>query len=193
MQFEVAVTQSLHPTNSTFPFQLITSHIWECLSDRTVKEFRIFLFGQVKSRWRNMKALTRSGAALVMAGTMIFALASGPAGAASNKTQLLHAWSALENDYSHIKAAVNANNTNNAKSGFITFSRDCIPLATFETSFNATISADIFSIARLGNAWAWIGYITLTTNSSAATFGTESSRLAAAIAKFDRDLSQNGL
>lgn len=138
-----------------------------------------------------MTLLARCTATLFIAGTIVFPLAmdSGPASASSNRTHLLIAWKALENDYNHIEAAINANSTTNAESGFIDYSRDCIPLATFETSFSPTINADIFSIAQLGNAWAWIGYITIDSNSGVSTFKTETVKLTAAIDKFNRDLS----
>ncbi len=142
-----------------------------------------------------MNTLTKCGASLILVGTMTGTLIvnTSSAGAASNRTHLLNAWTALENDYKQIVAAIKANNTTNAEAGFIAYSRDCIPLATFETSFNSTISSDIFSIARLGNAWAWIGYITLVSNSGAGTFRTETTRLVNAITKFNSDLSKNGV
>lgn len=142
-----------------------------------------------------MRTLTKYGVTLVLVGTMTGTLLvnGGSASAASNRTHLLNAWNALENDYKHIVAAIKANNTTNAEAGFVAYSRDCIPLATFETSFNSTISADIFSIARLGNAWAWIGYITLESNGSTGMFKTETTRLVNAITRFNSDLSKNGL
>ncbi len=142
-----------------------------------------------------MNAPARNGVALVTGGIMMVTMlfSTGPAGAASNKEHLLKAWVALENDYKHIAVSLQTDNKSEAESGFIAYSRDCIPLATFETSFNATISSDIFSIAKLGNAWAWIGYITLDSNSSVTAFKTETGRLVSAIDKFNRDLSTNGL
>lgn len=142
-----------------------------------------------------MKTCSKWCAAFLIPGMVISTLlfTAGSAGATSNKSHLQAAWSALEHDYKNILAATRANNATAAESGFIAYSRDCIPLATFETSFSKAINADIFSIARLGNAWAWVGYITLTTNSSANTFRTETSRLTAAITKFTHDLSRIGL
>jgi len=116
----------------------------------------------------------------------------GIAGATSNRTHLLNAWKLLEKDYNQIEAAIRANNSTNAEPGLIAFSRDCIPLATFETSFNATISADIYSVAELGNAWAWIGYITVDSNSAVGPFKTETTRLTNALDKFTRDLTNQG-
>lgn len=120
-------------------------------------------------------------------------IASSPAGASSNKSQLLKAWTALETDYKNIESALNANNETNAESGFIAFSRDCVPLATYETTFNTTINADIFNIAVLGNAWAWTGYITLDSNLGLSDFSSESTKLSTAISKFTTDLGKYGL
>jgi len=116
-----------------------------------------------------------------------------PAGASSNTTHLLNAWKALQADFNKVQAAVNSNNTTNAEAGFIAYSRDCVYLATFETSFNTTINSDIFSIAVNGNAWAWTGFLTVADNLSATNFVTASTRLAGNINKFNRDLTAIGL
>jgi len=139
-----------------------------------------------------MRTLTMRSAGIVMAATMVVisVLDCGPAGATSNRTQLVKAWTALQGDFNQVQAGLNTNNATKAETAFYDFSRDCIPLATFETSFSTTINADIFSVAQLGNAWAWMGYITLSTNSSVGPFKTETSRLTTALTKFTHDLGK---
>jgi hypothetical protein len=118
---------------------------------------------------------------------------TSPAGATSNRVHLLNAWKSLEADYNKVYAGIQAGNATQAENGFTAYSRDCVYLATFETSFNSTINADIFQIAVVGNAWAWIGYITLAQNTETGDLKTESSKLNAAISKFNRDLVKIGL
>jgi hypothetical protein len=113
-----------------------------------------------------------------------------PASATSNRVQLAKSWDALIGDYNQIISGLQSGNETKAEAGFIKFSRDCIPLATFETSFSYTINQDIFAVAQLGNAWAWVGYITLTTNSGVSAFQTQTNRLKVAMEKFARDLKK---
>ena len=115
-----------------------------------------------------------------------------PAHATSNRTRLANSFSALQSDYNQIVSGVQTGNETKAEAGFVKFSRDCIPLATFETSFSKTINEDIFAVAQIGNGWAWVGYITLTTNSDASAFQTQTARLTKAMNKFAKDL-KNGL
>jgi hypothetical protein len=139
----------------------------------------------------NAKTFWSLSAAAVMCLSLV--MIAGPSGAASNKTQLSKAWSALLSDYNNIVSAVTANNSTKAETNFAYFSRDCVALATFETSFNSTINSDIYNIAVHGNAWAWIGYITLTSNSGTGTFQSETTTLTADIKRFSQDLSKYGL
>lgn len=118
---------------------------------------------------------------------------AAPASASTNATHLLNAWRALQSDFKKVQSAVSSNNTTNAEAGFVAYSRDCVYLATFETSFNTTINNDIFSIAVNGNAWAWTGFLTIADNLSGSDFASASSRLAGNINKLNKDLAANGL
>ena len=142
-----------------------------------------------------MESLKKSFASTSVVVVMCLSLVvnSGPAGASSNKTQLSNAWSALLKDYNNIVSALTASDSTKAEMNFAYFSMDCVSLATFETSFNSTINSDIYNIAVHGNAWAWIGYITLTSNSGTATFQSETTKLTSDIKKFSRDLSNYGI
>lgn len=124
-------------------------------------------------------------------GTLLFVQTS--VNASPNTAHLLNAWRALQTDFEKVRSAVSSNNVQAAESGFAAYSRDCVYLATFETSFSSTINSDIFTIAVTGNAWAWIGFITVSTNSSPSNFTTESTRLAGAINKFNKVLRAIGL
>jgi hypothetical protein len=135
----------------------------------------------------NLSKCVAAGTSLIVASVLM--LGAGPAGASSNKQHLLNAWNAILKDYRNITSAVRSNNVQGAEGGFIAFSRDCIPLATFETSFSSTIDNDIFQIAQVGNAWAWVGYITVSSNAGPGEFQTATRRLASDITKFNRDLS----
>jgi len=131
--------------------------------------------------------LVAAGTSVIVASALM--VGAGPAGASSNRQHLLNAWNALLKDYNNITSAVRANNVQGAEGGFIAFSRDCIPLATFETSFSSTINNDIFQIAQVGNAWAWVGYITVSSNAGPGEFQTATRKLSSDISKFNRDLS----
>jgi len=141
-----------------------------------------------------MSLFRKKSVALISSVVLLTSLLVGviPASATSNRTRLANSFKALQSDYNQIVAGVQAGNETKAEAGFIKFSRDCIPLATFETSFSQTINDDIFAVAQIGNGWAWIGYITLTTNSDASSFQTQTARLTKAMGKLAKDL-RNGL
>lgn len=112
------------------------------------------------------------------------------AGASGNRSRLASTFKSLQSDWNTVIAGLKANDETKAETGFVSFSRDSVTLATFETSFSTTINADIYTVAIYGNAWAWVGYITLTTSSSVTAFQSQTKRLNSAMDKFASDLSK---
>jgi hypothetical protein len=141
-----------------------------------------------------MRIIGKKSAAIASSVAILTTVLVGvlPANATSNRTRLANSFGALQADYNQIVAGLQSGNETKAETGFIKFSRDCIPLATFETSFSQTINDDIFNVAQIGNGWAWVGYITLTTNSGVSSFQSQTTRLTKAMTKFANDL-KNGM
>jgi hypothetical protein len=96
----------------------------------------------------------------------------------------------LDKTYAQIKSELNSPtaSTNTLDGLFLQYSNECILFAAYGSTNGSQVALDILNVAKIGNGWAWIGYITLNTNSSMSSWRAANVALSNAEAKFAKDV-----
>ena len=121
--------------------------------------------------------------------TTALSLAPMAQAGANNLTGMSASATALDKTYTRIDTDLgNGSSTSTIGGLFINFSDECVWFATYGSRYGSQVQRDILNVARIGNGWAWSGYILISTNRGFNIFKKANIALSAALAKLDYDV-----
>ena len=94
--------------------------------------------------------------------TVILSLAPLMQAGAQNLKGVRAAAVALDTTYAQIRTDLgNGSSTDAISALFITYSGECVVFATYGSRYGSKVQLDILNIAKVGDGWAWAGYLAL--------------------------------
>ena len=125
--------------------------------------------------------------------TTILSLAPLTQAGANNYRGITASAAALDTTYAQIRTDLgNRSSTDALDALFITYSGECVLFATYGSRNGSRVQLDIFNIARIGDGWAWAGYLALNSNGAGMSLWTQANKaLANAENQFSRDVKKH--